>query len=93
MNFLFTSWFIRMDVYHRRYHSSYKLNTKTERVVNLKTPYSCKLFTDLTVRKYHLPKTIFLSVGEGWGENVEDKSEPQLVNKVPSNEAIKSLNY
>lgn len=82
-----------MDVYHRRYHSSYKLNTKTERVVNLKTPYSCKLFTDLTVRKYHLPKTIFLSVGEGWGENVEDKSEPQLVNKVPSNEAIKSLNY
>ena len=54
-----------MDVYHGRYHGSYKLNTKTERVVNLKTPYNCKLFTNLTVRKYHLPKTIFLSLGGG----------------------------
>ena len=54
-----------MDVYHRKYHGSYKLNKKTERVVNLKTPYNCKLFTNLTVRKYHLPKTIFLSVGGG----------------------------
>ena len=82
-----------MDVYHRRHHGSYKLNTKTERVGNLKTPYNRKLFTNLTVRKYHLPKTIFLSVGGGWGENVEDESEPQLVNKVPPNEAINSLNY
>lgn len=82
-----------MDVYHRRYHGSYKLNTKTERVVNLKTPYNCKLFTNLTVRKYHLPKTIFLSVGGGWVEDVEGESEPQLVNKVPPNDAIKSLNY
>ena len=72
VNFLFTSCFIRMDAYHRRHHGSYKLNTKTERVVSLKTLYNRKLFTSFTVRNYHLPTTIFLS-GRGVGGRLVDQ--------------------
>lgn len=57
-----------MDVYHRRHHGSYKLNTKTERVVSLKTLYNRKLFTSFAVRNLPFTNNYFSFREGGRGE-------------------------